>query len=87
MDAEKYLALVLLISPGFIASGVVSMLGVTSPKHNEFDAVMRYFLCSLFSIAMVIIMAIKTGIIQYEDTWEIFIQKCTSIDVSVSFFI
>ena len=83
---EKYLALVLLVAPGFIANYVATILGVTSTKKGEFDSIMRYFSYSFFAITAALIIAIPFNMISLDMTWSNFITNCADIGFSVKFF-
>ena len=39
---EKYLSLIILVAPGFIAAKIANILGITSSKRGEIDSIASY---------------------------------------------
>lgn len=82
---EKYLALILLAAPGFIAERISNALGVTSPKRGEFDSLAGYFSYSFFSIIFAVGICALTGTIDLTADWKGFTEKFSSVGFTVEF--
>ena len=67
---EKYLALILLSAPGFIAKFVAQCLGDTPPKRGEFESVLVYSSFSLFSVTLTLILASVFGLYNVQASWS-----------------
>ena len=68
---EKYLVLILLSAPGFIAKFVARCLGDSSAKRGEFDSVLIYFSYSLLSLSLTLIAAWIVGLFSFAEPWSI----------------
>ena len=80
---EKYLALILLAAPGFIAERIATVLGVTSPKRGEFDSLAGYLSYSFFAVLITIAIAALTGTVDISENWQDFSEKFSSVGFSV----
>ncbi|MDR7865180.1 MAG: hypothetical protein RIN56_00100 [Sporomusaceae bacterium] len=68
---EKYLAIIMLAAPGFIAKSVAKLLGDSPPKRGELESVMVYFTYSIFALFLTVIFASWSwiGLIPPGATW------------------
>lgn len=66
---EKYLAIILLSAPGFIAKFVAQCLGDIPPKRGEFESVLVYSSFSLFSITVTLVLASLMGLYNVQASW------------------
>lgn len=82
---EKYLALILLAAPGFIAERIANVLGVTSPKRGEFDSLAGYFSYSFFAVIIAIGICALSGTIDLNEDWQGFTEKFSSVGFTVEF--
>ena len=64
---DKYVFLVFLLAPGFIARGVAICLGDFPRKKNEIDAVMSYFSYSFFALLITFLVAPMFGIYRFDE--------------------
>ena len=80
---EKYLSLILLAAPGFIAERIATVLGVTSPKKGEFDSLAGYLLYSFFAIPVTLAIAALTGTVDLSENWQDFTEKFSSVGFTV----
>ena len=62
---EKYIALIVLSAPGFVAYNVACGLGVTSPKKGEFSSIAAYLSYSFFSVLLCGIILSAAGLIDF----------------------
>lgn len=76
---EKYLSLIILAAPGFIAERIANALGITSPRKGEFDSLARYLSYSFFSVLLAIIISALTGTIDMSENWQDFTNKFSSV--------
>lgn len=81
---EKYLALIILAAPGFIAAKIAAILGVTSPKHGEIDSLASYLSYSFFSVLIAIIISLQLGIVDLSENWQGFTEKFSSVGFTVN---
>ena len=72
---EKYLSLIILAAPGFIAEKIANALGVTSPRKGEFDSLAGYLSYSFFSVLLAIIISASTGMVDLSENWQDFTNK------------
>ena len=84
---EKYLSLIILAAPGFIAERIANILGVTSSKKGEFDSLAGYFSYSFFSVLLAIIISALTGIVDLSENWQDFTEKFSSVGFTVKILI
>lgn len=84
---EKYVALILLAAPGFIARHISTLLGVTSTKKGEFETLGSYLSYSFFAITLTIALAVASGFIDSGDSWQMLADKMTSIKFSMGLLI
>ena len=84
---EKYLALILLAAPGFIAERIATVLGVTSPKRGEFDSLAGYLSYSFFAILITVGICILTGNVDLSENWQGFTEKFSSVAFTAKFLI
>lgn len=80
---EKYLSLILLAAPGFIAERIATVLGVTSPKRGEFDSLARYLSYSFFTILVTVAISALTGLVDLSENWQDFTEKFSSVGFTV----
>ena len=80
---EKYLALILLAAPGFIAYKIANALGVTSPKRGEFDSLAGYLSYSFFAVLVTIFISAATGTVDFGDSWQSLTDKFSSVSFTV----
>lgn len=76
---EKYLSLIILAAPGFIAERIATALGVTSPKKGEFDSLARYLSYSFFAVIVAIAICAFTGAVDLNESWQSFTDKFSSV--------
>lgn len=82
---EKYLSLIILAAPGFIAERIATALGVTSAKRGEFDSLARYLSYSFFTVIVAVTISALTGAVDLSDTWQDFTNKFSSVAFTVEF--
>ena len=82
---EKYLALILLAAPGFIAEKTANMLGVTSPKRGEFDSLASYLSYSFFAVIIAVGISVLTGTADLNESWQDFTENFSSVGFTVNF--
>lgn len=75
--------LILLSAPGFVAACTARILGVTSPRKGEFDSLAAYLSYSFFAVFFTIAFSYAVGLIDLNDTWQVFIQKFSTIKFSI----
>ena len=75
---EKYLSLIVLAAPGFIAERIATTLGVTSTKRGEFDSLARYLSYSFFAVIVAIFISALTGAVNHNGNWQDFTDKFSS---------
>ena len=80
---EKYLSLIILAAPGFIAERIASALGVSSSKRGEFDSLASYLSYSFFTILITVAICAVTGIIDINGNWQDFADKFLSVGFSL----
>lgn len=80
---EKYLSLILLAAPGFIAERIATVLGATSTKRGEFDSLAGYLSYSFFAILVTIAISALTGIVDLSENWQDFTEKFSSVGFTV----
>jgi len=76
---EKYLSLIILAAPGFIAERIAAALGVTSPKKGEFDSLAGYLSYSFFAVIVAIAICALTGAVDLSENWQDFTDKFSSV--------
>ena len=81
---EKYLSLIILAAPGFIAERIATTLGVTSPKKGEFDSLAAYFSYSFFAVIVAIAISAATGTVDIVGSWHDFTAKFSSVAFTVN---
>ena len=84
---EKYLSLIILAAPGFIAERIAAGLGVTSAKRGEFDSLARYLSYSFFTVIVAVIISALTGAVDLSDTWQDFTNKFSSVAFTVKLLV
>ena len=84
---EKYLSLIILAAPGFIAERIANILGVMSSKKGEFDSLAGYLSYSFFSVLLAIIISALTGMVDLSENWQDFTEKFSSVDFTVKMLI
>ena len=67
MSMDKYVFLVFLLAPGFIARGVAIRFGDFPRKKNETDAIMSYFSYSFFALLITFLIAPAFGIYRFDE--------------------
>ena len=80
---EKYLSLIILAAPGFIAERIATALGVTSPKKGEFDSLAGYFSYSFFAVIVAVAISAATGTIDISGSWHDFTANFSSVAFTV----
>lgn len=80
---EKYLSLIILAAPGFIAERIAKGLGVTSPKKGEFDSLAGYLSYSFFTVLLAIVISALAGTIDLSEGWQDFTEKFSSVGFTV----
>ena len=76
---EKYLSLIILAAPGFIAERIANALGVTSPRKGEFDSLAGYLSYSFFSALLAIVISALSGTVDLSENWQDFTEKFSSV--------
>lgn len=76
---EKYLSLIILAAPGFIAERIATALGVTSSQKGEFDSLARYLSYSFFAVIVAIAICVFTGAVDLSESWQSFTDKFSSV--------
>lgn len=76
---EKYLSLIILAAPGFIAERIATALGVTSSQKGEFDSLARYLSYSFFAVIVAIAICALTGAVDLSESWQSFTDKFSSV--------
>lgn len=69
MDVDKYVMIVFLLAPGFIASGVAFLLHAFPDKGTEVRNIMRYFTYSLFALFITAVGGLAFGFYDSADTF------------------
>ncbi len=64
---DKYVFLVCLLAPGFIARSAANLLGNFPRKKNEIDAIMSYFSYSFFALLITFLVAPIFGIYRFDE--------------------
>jgi hypothetical protein len=85
MFMEKYIVLVLLSAPGFIANQLTIMLGDNKEKRGEFQSVMVYFTYSFFSLALTFALTYRFGMLRLDQSWTLFEGNFSSPSFSAIF--
>ena len=80
---EKYLSLILLAAPGFVASSIARVFGVATNKKGEFESLANYLSYSFFSILLAVVISAALGIVDLNENWQSFSEKLSSIKISV----
>ena len=80
---EKYLSLILLAAPRFIAERIANVLGVSSPRKGEFDSLAGYLSYSFFSVLITVAISALTGIVDLSENWQDFTEKFSSVGFTV----
>ena len=80
---EKYLSLIILAAPGFIAERIATALGVNSPKKGEFDSLAGYFSYSFFAVIVAVAISAATGTIDLSGSWHDFTVNFSSVAFTV----
>lgn len=81
---EKYLSIIILAAPGFIAEKIATVLGVTSSKHGEVDSLAKYLSYSFFTVIVAIVISAATGAVDLSDNWQDFTEKFSSVGFTVN---
>ena len=81
---EKYLALIILAAPGFIAAKIAAILGITSSKRGEIDSLASYLSYSFFSVLIAILISSQIGIVDLSENWQDFTDKFSSVGFTVN---
>lgn len=76
---EKYLSLILLAAPGFIAAKIAVVLGVSSSKKGEIDSLVSYLSYSFFAILITILISAFFGIVDFSEDWRTITEKFSSV--------
>lgn len=84
---EKYIAIMLLSAPGFIAKSIAEFLGASSPKRGEFDSVMNYFAYSVFVLVLVFFVGAIIGIYSPFHSWAYLESKFKEPVFCAEFFV
>lgn len=66
---EKYIALILLTAPGFVAYSVSTYLSPAARAKTEFQAVMKYFTYSAFSLGVTLLLMPVLKGVEIERPW------------------
>ena len=82
---DKYVFLVILLAPGFIASTTARFCGNFPDKNSEFGHVMRYFAYSFFSLTLSVILMCVAGIFSMDDTWSMIADKMAVTSNGIAF--
>lgn len=80
---EKYLSLIILAAPGFIAERIAAAFGVTSSKKSEFDSLAGYMSYSFFAVIVAIAISAATGAVDFSENWQDFTEKFSSVSFTV----
>ncbi len=80
---EKYLMLILLAAPGFVASSIAKGFGVATAKRGEFESLANYLSYSFFSILLTVTISAALGIVDLNGNWQSFSEKLSSVKISV----
>lgn len=80
---EKYLSLIILAAPGFIAERIAAAFGVTSSKKSEFDSLAGYMSYSFFTVIVAIAISAATGAVDFSENWQDFTEKFSSVSFTV----
>ena len=84
---EKYLALIFIASPGFIAYAAGSLFGMNTTNKGEFHAVMRYFLFSIFSVFLFLLLSCLFGFVDITKPWtSLFTDIQSTASIMAMFF-
>lgn len=84
---EKYIGLVLLAAPGFIASHISNVLGVTSARKGEFETLGGYLSYSFFAVLLTICISILTGMLKLNSTWSTMATEINSVGFTLKILI
>lgn len=83
---EKYIAIVILLAPGYIAKSIAFLLGASQSKRGEIESVMVYFSYSLFALLATLFGAFCFKLVGVCDSWNTIEIKFHSIWYSFLFF-
>lgn len=84
---EKYLALIILAAPGFIAEKIANILGATSPKRGEFDSLAGYLSYSFFAVIFAVVTLALIGMVDLSEDWQDFTAKFSSVVFTVKMLV
>lgn len=84
---DKYVILVCLLAPGFIARSIAGILGNFPDKKTEFESVMSYFSYSFFSMLISFYIAYIVGMYEYGDSVKGVIEKFSEMGAIFKFFL
>lgn len=82
---DKYVLLVFLLAPGFIARGTAMRFGDFPRKKNEIDAIMSYFSYSFFAVLFSFLIAPAFGIYRFDESIPDVIDHLTVSGIAVEF--
>lgn len=82
---DKYVAVVLLLAPGFIASSVAFLLHAFPDKGTEVRNVMRYFTYSLFALFATAVGGLVLGFYASTDTFAVICGRFTEVGYSLKY--
>nr|WP_304097935.1 hypothetical protein [Mitsuokella multacida] len=82
---DKYVVIVLLLAPGFIASSVAFLLHAFPDKGTEVRNVMRYFTYSLFALFATAVGGLAFGFYASTDTFAVICSRFTEVGYSLKY--
>lgn len=82
---DKYVMIVLLLAPGFIASSVAFLLHAFPDKGTEVRNIMRYFTYSLFALFTTAVGGLALGFYASTDTFAVICGRFTEVGYSLKY--
>ena len=82
---DKYVAVVLLLAPGFVASSVAFLLHAFPDKGTEVRNIMRYFTYSLFALFATAVGGLVLGFYVSTDTFAVICGRFTEVGYSLEY--
>ena len=82
---DKYVAVVLLLAPGFVASSVAFLLHAFPDKGTEVRNIMRYFTYSLFALFATAVGGLVLGFYASTDTFAVICGRFTEVGYSLKY--
>ena len=82
---DKYVILVFLLAPGFIARNISIIVGDFPTKKTEFESVINYFSYSFFSLMLSFMIALGLGMFEFDDSILVVLEKISKMTIALKF--